>query len=379
MRAIKKIFNLMTLFIFFGCAQPQSNLPEYNEELSLEEQRIQSQLFAQSWLDAYLELSEIGYRILFGAADLCLKEDQIYDIGIDVATKYSGPEDIREELVTILDLNEGLTVVAVGQNTPASQAGFRRGDKIIKIDNTIAPFGEAAPTEFYKLMKLNFAKSYDFLIQREGQEILISTVTSKRCRFGHTVDFDNNTFNAFADGENMYFSLRITKWLLKEELGMELVYAHELGHNANRHIDDKKSNAAIGMGVGLLAGILLGVNDDTAIDLMSEVGAFGASRYSVAYENEADYLSLYALALSGYNIEGAVSFWRKFAVEVPNSIYISTTHPTSSERFVRMEATVREIQEKINSNIYAFDFLILTCIKKVIRTIDTGNLCNATP
>ena len=344
-----KIFSLILLFIFFGCAQPQSSLPVYDEQLSLEEKKIQSRLFAESWLNAYVDLSEIGYRILFGAADLCLKEDQIYGIGIDVATKYSGPENIRDEIETILDLDENLKVVAVGQNTPASESGIKRGDKIIKISGVRSPFGENAATEFYELMKSDYSRTYDFVIKREDLELPINVRTSKRCRFNHTVDFDNNTFNAFADGDNMYFSLRITKWLLQEELGAAIVYAHELGHNANRHIDDKKSNAAIGMGVGLLAGILLGVNDDTAIDLMSEVGAFGASRYSVAYENEADYLSLYALALSGYNIEEAVSFWRKFAVEVPNSIYISRTHPTTSERFVRMEATVREIQEKINS------------------------------
>ena len=345
----KKIFGLMMLFIFFGCAQPQSTLPVYNEQFTLEEQKIQSQLFAESWLNAYLDLSEIGYRILFGAADLCLEEDQIYDIGIDVATKFSGPENIRDEISIILDLDESLSVVAVGQNTPASEAGLLRGDKIITIENKMAPVGENAPSEFYKLMKQDYSRSYDFIVQRGDLEIPINLRTSKRCRFNHTVDFDNNTFNAFADGDNMYFSLRITKWLLQQELGVAIVYAHELGHNANRHIDDKKTNATVGMGVGLLAGILLGGTVGQTQDFMDMGAQIGANQYSVAYENEADYLSLYALALSGYNIEDTVNFWRMFAVEVPNSIYASTTHPSTSERFIRMEAAIKEIQEKINN------------------------------
>ena len=345
----KKIFSLMMFFIFFGCAQPQSTLPVYNEQFTLEEQKIQSQLFAESWLNAYLDLSEIGYRILFGAADLCLEEDQIYDIGIDVATKFSGPENIREEISIILDLDESLSIVAVGQNTPASEAGLLRGDKIITIDNKIAPVGENASSEFYKLTQQEYSKSYDFIVQRGDLEIPINLRTSKRCRFNHTVDFDNNTFNAFADGNNMYFSLRITKWLLQQELGAAIVYAHELGHNANRHIDDKKTNAAVGMSVGLLAGILLGGTVGQTQDFMDMGAQIGANQYSVAYENEADYLSLYALALSGYNIEDTVNFWRMFAVEVPNSIYASTTHPSTSERFIRMEAAIKEIQEKINN------------------------------
>ena len=342
-----KILSLILLFIFFGCAQPQSTLPVYDEQLSLEEQKIQSKLFAESWLDAYLDLSEVGYRILFGAADLCLKEDQIYDIGIDVATKYNGPESIREEVAIVLDLDENLSVVAVGQNTPASEVGFLRGDKIIKIDNEIAPVGESASAEFYKLMKYDYSRAYDFVIKRGDQEIPINVKTSKRCRFNHTVDLDNSTFNAFADGDNMYFSLRITKWLLQEELGVAIVYAHELGHNANRHIDDKKTNAAVGMSVGLLAGILLGGTVGQTQDFMDMGAQIGVNQYSVAYENEADYLSLYALALSGYNIEDTVNFWRRFAVEVPNSIYSSTTHPSTSERFIRMESAIREIQKKI--------------------------------
>jgi hypothetical protein len=345
----KKIFSLMMFFIFFGCAQPQSTLPVYNEQFTLEEQKIQSQLFAESWLNAYLDLSEIGYRILFGAADLCLEEDQIYDIGIDVATKFSGPENIRDEISIILDLDESLSVVAVGQNTPASEAGLLRGDKIITIENKMAPVGENAPSEFYKLMKQDYSQSYDFIVQRGDLEIPINLRTSKRCRFNHTVDFDNNTFNAFADGDNMYFSLRITKWLLQQELGVAIVYAHELGHNANRHIDDKKTNATVGMSVGLLAGILLGGTVGQTQDFMDMGAQIGANQYSVAYENEADYLSLYALALSGYNIEDTVNFWRMFAVEVPNSIYASTTHPSTSERFIRMEAAIKEIQEKINN------------------------------
>ena len=345
----KKIFSIIIFFIFLGCVQPQSSLPVYNEQFTLEEQKIQSQLFAESWLNAYLDLSEIGYRILFGAADLCLEEDQIYDIGIDVATKFSGPENIREEISIILDLDKTLSIVAVGENTPASRAGLLRGDKIITIDNVTAPTGENASKEFYKIMKQEYPKTYEFIVLRGELEVPVSLETSKRCRFNHTVDFDNNTFNAFADGNNMYFSLRITKWLLQQDLGVAIVYAHELGHNANRHIDDKKTNAGVGMSVGLLAGILLGGTVGQTQDLMDMGAQIGANQYSIAYENEADYLSLYALALSGYDIEDTVNFWRRFAVEVPNSIYASTTHPSTSERFIRMEAAIKEIQEKINN------------------------------
>ena len=55
------------------------------------------------------------------------------------------------------------------------------------------------------------------------------------------------------------------------------------------------------------------------------------------------------LAQAGYNLDNAVNFWRRFAVEVPNSIYSTGgTHPSTAERYVRMESTIKEIKDKIS-------------------------------
>jgi hypothetical protein len=93
-----QIFLLISTCIIVSCAQPQGTLPSYNQELSIEEQKIQNQLFADSWLKAYLNVSEVGLNILFNAVELCREEDQIYGIGADIATRYDGPEQIRSEL-----------------------------------------------------------------------------------------------------------------------------------------------------------------------------------------------------------------------------------------------------------------------------------------
>ena len=346
----KKIVLLsLLLFVFYSCVQPQSSLPTYNEALSIEEQKIQKRLFAQSWLNTYIRFSEIGHGILFNASSLCKNDDLIYDIGLDVATKYDGPEFIREELVEELNLNNNLKVVSVAMNSPASHAGFKQGDEIIKINDLSKFNGEKAALSYYEELNKTYSSNYDFEILRNGTQLLLNVSTSKRCKFNYMIDLDNNTFNAFADGENMIFSLRMSKWLLQDEIGAAIVFSHELSHNANHHIEDKKTNAGIGAGIGLLAGILLGGTVGQAQDMM-EIGAdIGASQYSVDYENEADYVSLYALALSGYNIDNAVNFWRSFAVEVPNSIYSEGgSHPSTSERFVRMESTINEIKSKIS-------------------------------
>ena len=51
---------LIVFLLFIGCAQPQGTLPQYNQQLSIEEKKIQNQLFADSWLKTYIDVSENG-------------------------------------------------------------------------------------------------------------------------------------------------------------------------------------------------------------------------------------------------------------------------------------------------------------------------------
>ena len=64
------------------------------------------------------------------------------------------------------------------------------------------------------------------------------------------------------------------------------------------------------------------------------------------FEFEADYVSLYVMALSGFDITHAPDFWRRVATLRPGDITTSYTHPSTAERFIAMEAAVREIRAK---------------------------------
>ena len=344
-----KIFAILFPIFLYGCAQPLANLPEYNQQLSIEEQKIQNQLFADSWLNTYIDVSETGLNILFNAVDLCLAEDQIMGIGVDIATRYDGPEAIRSELTKKLLLTDEITVIATGINTPARKAGLLQGDKIIKINGVDAPYGINANADFYKIIRDSKEKKHKLLVTRNGQNKTITVESKNRCRFGFYVDLDNNNFNAFADGNIIALSLRMAKWLAQDDLGIALVFAHELGHNANHHIDDKTTNMQAGAGIGLLLDIIAH-SQGLQTDFMNTGANIGALSYSINYENEADYLSVYAIALSGYNIDDAANFWRRFAVEVPSSIYSKGgSHPSTGERYVRIERTIKEVYSKINN------------------------------
>jgi predicted Zn-dependent protease len=68
--------------------------------------------------------------------------------------------------------------------------------------------------------------------------------------------------------------------------------------------------------------------------------------YSVAFEQEADYVGLYFMTRAGYDSAGAENFWRRMAAENPRNVTAARTHPTTPERFLALAATRDEIAEK---------------------------------
>ena len=69
-------------------------------------------------------------------------------------------------------------------------------------------------------------------------------------------------------------------------------------------------------------------------------------RMTQDFETEADYVGLYTMALTQIELESAPIFWREMALVYPDAIGLSTTHPTTVERFLRMDKAVAEIQLK---------------------------------
>ena len=186
-----------------------------------------------------------GTDILFSASDLCAEDDRIFALGMNLANEYSAYETIRKEINKSLSLGSKLKVVSLGTNSPASKAGILVGDEILEIDGVSLIQGEDAFKSYVEKIDKDYQKLYEFKILRGDEFKNIKIRSEQRCRFNFVIDLDNNTFNAFANGEIMVFSLRMAKWLIQNETGAAIVFAHELGHNANKHVADKIQNCLL--------------------------------------------------------------------------------------------------------------------------------------
>ncbi len=169
----------------------------------------------------------------------------------------------------------------------------------------------------------------------------------RRCLFHVELSSaQDDSFNAFADGNKLVISRKLMQ-LVRRNDQLAFIMAHEFAHNIMGHLDDQASNRTSGAFAGLLLDATLQSLGAPRTGEFSKLGAQTAAlSFSPSYEHEADYVGLYILKRAGYRISRAADVWRMMAAVNPDSIYTTTTHPTSAERFVYMKKTVEEIERK---------------------------------
>ena len=158
---------------------------------------------------------------------------------------------------------------------------------------------------------------------------------------------DKKGLNAHADGKRVVMYPAMIDFAKRDD-HLAFVIAHEFAHNIMDHQSALLQNVTIGGLLGtaldLAVGAAGGVNTGGAF---SKAGAAqGQLSYSPEFEHEADYIGLYILARSGYPIKDAPMFWRQMSVASPDSIYLTSTHPTNPARTIEMDKTVDEIEYK---------------------------------
>jgi predicted Zn-dependent protease len=167
---------------------------------------------------------------------------------------------------------------------------------------------------------------------------------------------DSDEVNAMADGNKIFVTRGLMRFV-ENDAELATIVSHELAHNARGHLSMVKKNSLAGGVGGLLldiAAAAAGVNTQGAF---SRAGmSVGSSLYSKDMEREADYVGLYILALSGYDIKDAPNVFRRLGTANPKSIEgkYAVSHPSTPERFVNLEKTVEEIVNKKSSGLPLF-------------------------
>ena len=344
-----------------GCVATTTQLGTVSPEVVKAEQLKQQQLVITSEIAEQKRLADIAHPMLKAAVPLCGRWVTTR-LGLYTSNLHSYKSEYREA-ARALGFTDTLTVVSVTSGSAAERAGIRVGDRIKTLAGRPAPIGKNALGELSAFLTPTPVRRGDLPLAREPYhlamsradsavattvEVPVSVVPDTVCAYSPVVVKDA-ALNAWADGQNVVLTTAMLRFAGNDE-ELAAIVGHEIAHNAMHHIDAKKKNATFGALLGAILDVAAasqGVN--TGGDFTNSGAQIGAMSYSQDFEREADYVGLYIMARAGRHFASAPNLWRRMAQESPGSIKYASSHPTSAERFVRLEQTVAEIQRKLEA------------------------------
>ncbi len=336
---------VMVSISLVGCATPNTVSPQGTTAEVQQEQRKQRELALKRMLGEDKRVKDIAYPILKANASLCKSTAQ--NLGIFFWNEHIVPKEYKEAANIHFGVGEVLQVQEIYKGSPASKAELKTGDKLIAINDVQIPSGKNAVNKAVELMDSVKEPEVKITVNRDGQEFAKTIKRETICDYGIVFNPDDTSINAFADGKNIHIPRGMLRFI-DSDTELALILSHELAHNAMGHIDKKKQNALAAGAGGFLVDILFaaaGVNTQGSFTDMAAKA--GAGSYSVEFEQEADYVGMYFMERAGYKTNGVANFWRRMTSELDDaSIDHGGTHPTNPERFVAIEKTYTEIQDK---------------------------------
>jgi hypothetical protein len=332
---------LAVLVLTNACAAPNTHRVNYDSTEISAEAALQRELALKKILGYKKRLNTVSYPILKAAKKFCTSKVS-YSMGARGSSSSDYKNEWRRTANKIFGGDEYI-VTWVAEQGPAAKSGLAVNDRILAINDVKFGTSNQQHKKFYaeaSRINENTAPIKSLLVKRGDQLLEMDIRLETICGYP-VVLRESDAVNAYADGKRII----ITKGMMRfaqQDQELALVVAHELGHNLMGHLDKKKTNHMLGTIIDLAA----------AANGVSTRGTFanmGARAFSQDFEAEADYVALYYMNAAGLPLEGSANFWRQMAAEHPGSIGTShsASHPATSERFLAISNTIKEINNKI--------------------------------
>lgn len=301
---------------------------------------VQNALVQQRRLDS------VGYPLLRSARPLCVR-DASRLTGVHLLSAASFQKDWHAAAVAS-GVSDTVTVTSVAPGSAGDRAGVQVGDRLLQVNGAAVPTGANGVRQASeRLAKGGHGPdtAATLVLRRDTATMTVAVPFDSACAFPlHVVQ--SGELNAFADGQNVYVTTAMMRFA--DDRDLRTVVAHEIGHNTMHHMDAKRRNSMLGALAGAVldvASASAGVN--TGGQYTAQFANLGGATFSRSFENEADYVGVYILALNGDSLTDVATLWRRLGAENPGSIKFASTHPTSPERYVRLTNTVAEIKAKL--------------------------------
>lgn len=329
--------------------KPNSERPQLDKSAVEIETQRQLDYVLDVRLTEEARVEAVADRLLRANAPLCPATGP--RLGFSVASFVGVKGPMKDALTRRWGETDRLRVVSLSPDGAGVSGGLQIGDDLISVNDTPVAKGKKAHRKWLKQQEAILDEkpaTVRLSIERGGAVKALTLTPQIACAYNVVLDQEAGELNAYADGRTIYVTRPMYKLAASDD-ELALVLSHELAHNARRHIDAKKRNAAVGMLGGALLDVALAATTGVILSdggFTKMGGQLGAGAYSPEFESEADYVGLYFMARAGFRIDGAENFWRKMAAESPNAIFQKGSHPPTAERYVAIAATRTEIASR---------------------------------
>lgn len=325
----------MMLVVLAACGS-HTRLPEVDQAAMTREAELQRELAVKESARLNAQLLNPAFQVRRANVGLC--DESAYSFGFLLLWRTG--DEFEGATVSAFEVDDNILIYEVADGSPVDLAGIRKGDRITKINTQ--PVGDDPAIALRPVDDAAVAGGeVTFFVKRDAQAFRAVVAPERVCSYPVGL-FDDQSVNAFADGDRVMISKGMVRFVDTED-ELALVIGHELAHNTEGHRDKKMGNAIFG---AIFDGLAAGFGVNTG-------GAFSnamAGVNSQDFESEADYVGAYYAARAGYDVSQAAGLWRRMAASHPLAIHLAgSTHPSTAKRFLALEQTSREITSRIDA------------------------------
>ena len=335
-----KFLVLLVILLNSSCEAPTTITARGLNSDTEKEKIIMQGIALETYYNRIEKLNNIAWPIIQKSTAICGSNVK-NTIGLEIISLSQIDKKFKKAASEKLNFTENSQILFVIKDSPAEKSGLLKGDIVKKIysDN----FSWIGDEIIKNNRDGNFNnKKIKIDIERGKDSLSLEIKPIKICSHRIILSQDNS-LNAYADGKNIFITQGMLRFI-EEDKELQMIIAHELAHNIEGHIEKKSNNFILGTIVDLAA-------SSAGINTRGTFGNIGAQMYSQDFEREADYVGMYILANSDINRKGVANFWRRMSIENPGSISYASSHPSSSERWVNIEAINKEIDSKITKSL----------------------------
>ena len=289
-----------------ACAGLDTRLPEISAPALASERTFQQgeALAEQARLRA--RLVRVADAVRVANAALCPRTR--LGIGVSTHALDDYPKSLREAAAREFGAAEEPRIDVVVPGSPADDAGLLPGDALLVDGAAVSARSKRFRTT------LNTGK---MSVRRNGVVRVFDIAPRQECDYGVSLS-QTADINAYANGRSITMTRGMMNFVGSDD-ELALILGHEMAHNTMGHVRKMVGNFILSL---------------------------GGTRYTRPFESEADYVGLYYLVRAGFDPDGVEDVWRRLGTQSPRATSRAKTHPTTSQRFLAIEAARAEIEAK---------------------------------